>query len=193
MVVKIRSKEVEIWDSLPGRTCKKTRENLVYHLLNTLDMIFDNEIMIHFDEGCTFSSFKICHPDCVPIQQNGFDCGIYMLKFMEDYENASKAGDKYHSVNERLRIALSLLKHPDNQARKNIAEARQRSLQKVLCKKRGPQTMKTNEDRVAHSDTDEGLQRSPKKKKTIQEIDATNVNKKRGRGRPRGSKNKLKK
>ncbi|KAM5584284.1 hypothetical protein ABKV19_003912 [Rosa sericea] len=150
-------------------------------------MIFDNEIRIHFDEGCTFFSFKIIHPDCVPVQKNGFDCGIFMIKFMEDYENASKAGDK------RLRIALTLLKHPDNQARNNIAEARQRSLQKVRCKKRGPDTMKTGQDSTTRSHTDEGLQRSPKKMKAIQEIDAANVNKKKGPGRPRGSKNKTKK
>ncbi|KAM5584283.1 ubiquitin-like-specific protease 1A [Rosa sericea] len=156
-------------------------------------MIFDNEIRIHFDEGCTFFSFKIIHPDCVPVQKNGFDCGIFMIKFMEDYENASKAGDKYHSMNERLRIALTLLKHPDNQARNNIAEARQRSLQKVRCKKRGPDTMKTGQDSTTRSHTDEGLQRSPKKMKAIQEIDAANVNKKKGPGRPRGSKNKTKK
>ncbi|XP_062005787.1 uncharacterized protein LOC133722961 [Rosa rugosa] len=136
---------------------------------------------------------KIIHPDCVPVQRNGFDCGIFMIKFMEDYENASKAGDKYHSVNERLRIALTLLKHPDNQARNNIAEARQRSLQKVICKKRGSNTMKTDQDCTTRSDTDEGSQRSPKKMKAIQEIDATNMNKKMGPGRPRGSKNKPKK
>ncbi|KAL6226601.1 hypothetical protein ACLB2K_000563 [Fragaria x ananassa] len=84
--------------------------------LKTLDIMFEDEIYIFFHERWLFSSFKIFRPGCVPIQPNDFDCGIYIIKFMEDFENASKAGDKFDSETERLRIAMKLVKHPDNQA-----------------------------------------------------------------------------
>lgn len=124
MVIKIPSKEVEIWDSLPCRTRETARNELASILviddvylfyfiigymsslnkitllfvqLKTLDIMFEDEIYIFFHERWLFSSFKIFHPGCVPIQPNDFDCGIYTIKFMEDFENASKAGDKVRS------------------------------------------------------------------------------------------------
>lgn len=124
MVIKIPSKEVEIWDSLPCRTRETARNELASILviddvylfyfiigymsslnkitllfvqLKTLDIMFEDEIYIFFHERWLFSSFKIFRPGCVPIQPNDFDCGIYIIKFMEDFENASKAGDKVRS------------------------------------------------------------------------------------------------
>ncbi|KAL6218571.1 hypothetical protein ACLB2K_011781 [Fragaria x ananassa] len=89
---------------------------LLFVQLKTLDIMFEDEIYIFFHERWLFSSFKIFRPSCVPIQPNDFDCGIYIIKFMEEFENASKAGDKFDSETERLRIATKLVKHPDNQA-----------------------------------------------------------------------------
>nr|XP_011467008.1 PREDICTED: uncharacterized protein LOC105352234 [Fragaria vesca subsp. vesca] len=97
MVIKIPSKEVEIWDSLPCRTRETARNELASILLKTLDIMFEDEIYIFFHERWLFSSFKIFRPGCVPVQPNDFDCGIYTIKFMEDFENASKAGDKVRS------------------------------------------------------------------------------------------------
>ena len=124
MVIKIPSKEVEIWDSLPCRTRETARNELASILviddvylfyfiigymsslnkitllfvqLKTLDIMFEDEIYIFFHERWLFSSFKFFRPSCVPIQPNDFDCGIYIIKFMEDFENASKAGDKVRS------------------------------------------------------------------------------------------------
>lgn len=55
-----------------------------------LDAIFEAEIAVCFKKKWTFCSFTVRRPDCVPIQPNGFDCGIFMLKFMIDYDNASQ-------------------------------------------------------------------------------------------------------
>lgn len=62
--------------------------------LKALDMIFDSEIAACYDKAWSFCSFTVFRPNSVPIQPNAFDCGIFMIKFMEDYENASKAGNK---------------------------------------------------------------------------------------------------
>lgn len=55
-----------------------------------LDAIFEAEIAVCFKKKWTFCSFTVHRLDCVPIQPNGFDCGIFMLKFMIDYDNASQ-------------------------------------------------------------------------------------------------------
>ena len=51
--------------------------------LRVLDLILFGDITVNFPTNCYFTNFDILHPNNVPIQPNGSDCGLYVMKFME--------------------------------------------------------------------------------------------------------------
>ncbi|KAK9932836.1 hypothetical protein M0R45_020058 [Rubus argutus] len=164
-----------------------------------LDAIFEAENYCLFQKKWKFCSFTVRRPDCVPIQPNGFDCGIFMLKFMIDYDNASQiVGDEFDSINERVQLALRLLKHPNNLALSDIDKAMQESLLEDTIgtsAKRKTKTIKEIDEGMKHGvDENKGNKctKVVKKERDVQKEEPL-LPAKRGRGRPPGAKNKLKK
>ena len=51
-----------------------------------LDSVFHDDILSVFGTGWTFSSFSVVSPlDANPIQPNGVDCGIFVIRHMQYY------------------------------------------------------------------------------------------------------------
>ena len=51
--------------------------------LQGLDEVFLDDYFRKFDPLWDFFSFKISYLDNVPLQSNGADCGLFVMKFME--------------------------------------------------------------------------------------------------------------
>lgn len=53
--------------------------------LSTLDRLFKSEIKQHKQNDFQFSNFKVSIKSGTPQQDNGHDCGVYVMKFMESF------------------------------------------------------------------------------------------------------------
>ncbi|KAL6288544.1 hypothetical protein ACE6H2_006054 [Prunus campanulata] len=96
LVCDIFHKKAEIWDSLPDARHNKKPEN-------------DCHIT-------TFSSFSVVSPlDANPVQPNGVDCGIFVIRHMQYY--CQLWHDQYDSNVQRMRLAIELLRNEKNQLR----------------------------------------------------------------------------
>ncbi|KAI5334900.1 hypothetical protein L3X38_025033 [Prunus dulcis] len=119
LVCDIFHKKVEIWDSLPYGSHNKKRENDCHISLLYLDSVFHDDILSVFGTGWTFSSFSVVSPlDANPIQPNGVDCGIFVIRHMQYYRQLWY--DRYDSNVQRMRLAIELLRNEKNQLRDAI-------------------------------------------------------------------------
>ncbi|PRQ59143.1 putative Ulp1 protease family catalytic domain-containing protein [Rosa chinensis] len=202
IVIKIATTDVEIWDTCPSPARKMARNDLVYYVLLALDTIFDTEIQSCFKKGWSFCSFTVRNVDDIEFQQNDFDCGIFMLRYIINYDNPLK--DELDSVNRRVQLALWMLKHPKNQAWLKINEALDNENKNDGAQKK-IKTIEDIDEAIGNSVDDNYEKRCSKvvqkKSSTVQarghEKRCSKVLQKksstvqaRGRGRPLGAKNR---
>ncbi|KAJ7958539.1 Ubiquitin-like-specific protease [Quillaja saponaria] len=120
-VVRVKESIVEIWDSLPTYISRRVEE--VKNILLGLDTIFMNDIKNNFYHGWSFAKFHIKMPENIPIQPNGYDCGMYVIKYMKLAEATKCPNFKFHSDEERLALALDILKGDINEKRDDLHNA----------------------------------------------------------------------
>ncbi|XP_040367122.1 ubiquitin-like-specific protease 1A isoform X2 [Rosa chinensis] len=94
IVIKLARTDVEIWDTYPNPARTMAQNDLVSYVLLALDTIFDTEIQSCFKKGWSFCSFTVFNVNDIDIQQNNFDCGIFMLRYIINYDNPLK--DEVH-------------------------------------------------------------------------------------------------
>ncbi|KAK9199018.1 hypothetical protein WN944_014205 [Citrus x changshan-huyou] len=100
--------------------------------LHALDLVLLRDIAFNFPSDWYFADFDILYPNNVPIQPNGNDCGLYVMKFMETPCEMLFPTYKYESDEERFRLALLLVNGDANEVRDSV-------IQKALSF-RGPKT-----------------------------------------------------
>ncbi|XP_062075458.1 uncharacterized protein LOC133779520 [Humulus lupulus] len=84
--------------------------------LSTLDGLFKSEIKQHKQNDFQFSNFKVSIKSGTPQQDNGHDCGVYVMKFMESFKREESVC-LFASVDEWLKIACRLVTHDRNEVR----------------------------------------------------------------------------
>ncbi|CAL8091593.1 unnamed protein product [Prunus armeniaca] len=134
VVVHIGDKKVEIWDSLPGARYNAGRYQLGERIMKVLDYMYKDEIVKYFEKGWQFAKFNIVRTDKARKQQNGYDCGIFVMNWLEDIECTSHGSNKFQHATERVRVALSLLKNPNNTCLKEVRESARRVVDEELDK-----------------------------------------------------------
>ncbi|KDO39623.1 hypothetical protein CISIN_1g0475251mg, partial [Citrus sinensis] len=83
-IMNIKDKTADIWDSLPNSEIEPNhRQEIVKQNLHALDLVLFRDIAFNFPSDWYFADFDILYPNNVPIQPNGNDCGLYVMKFME--------------------------------------------------------------------------------------------------------------
>ncbi|KAH9780373.1 hypothetical protein KPL71_008049 [Citrus sinensis] len=118
-VLIVKTQTVEIWDSLHSNTSNSHREEIVRAILQGLDEVFLDDFLGKFHSCWDFFSFKISYLDNVPVQPNGTDCGLFVIKFMEMQCDLLSI-KHYNSTIERYRIALHLVNGDTNKVRDSI-------------------------------------------------------------------------
>lgn len=115
-VILMVEKTIEIWDSFPVRM--KEREAMVLRIMNAIQHILTHEIdvkgfSIH---GTKIPNFTLSTPLKVPKQPNTTDCGLFVIKFMEEYRSVFADYDesKWDSIKERCKLMFRLMMHPKN-------------------------------------------------------------------------------
>ncbi|KAB5515707.1 hypothetical protein DKX38_026355 [Salix brachista] len=107
-VLHIQKQVVEIWDSL-AKSSGSSVDNRLPNMLATLDTLFEDDIERNHLDGWSFASFSVDRPPNVPQQPNGYDCGVYVIKFMLAPEEATQPDFDFDSDTERLDVVLRLL------------------------------------------------------------------------------------
>ncbi|XP_024951120.2 uncharacterized protein LOC102628600 isoform X3 [Citrus sinensis] len=125
LVVDISHATATIWDSLesPSRREKMINESLA--ILASLDFVLRQEARALFCNQFTFLNFQICRQAGLPQQPNGFDCGYYVMKYMDSPCIVVHDSYQHDSDHARLLLALYLVQSPLNKIRcRLIQEAR---------------------------------------------------------------------
>ncbi|KAF9663186.1 hypothetical protein SADUNF_Sadunf17G0012100 [Salix dunnii] len=107
-VLHIKKQVVEIWDSL-AKSSGSSVDNRLPSMLATLDILFEDDIEQNYPDGWSFTSFSVDRSPNVPQQTNGYDCGVYVIKFMLAPEEATQPDFDLDSDTERLDVVLRLL------------------------------------------------------------------------------------
>ncbi|KAK9216251.1 hypothetical protein WN944_008258 [Citrus x changshan-huyou] len=125
LLVDISHATATIWDSLesPSRREKMINESLA--ILASLDFVLRQEARALFGNRFSFFNFQICCQAGVPQQPNGFDCGYYVMKYMDNPSIVVHDSYQHDSDHARLLLALYLVQSPLNKIRRRlIQEAR---------------------------------------------------------------------
>ncbi|CAB4309092.1 unnamed protein product [Prunus armeniaca] len=102
--------KAEIWDSLPDARHNKKRENDCHISVNS---VFHDDILSIFGTEWTFSFFSVVSPLNVnPIQPNGVNCGIFVIRHMQYY--CQLWYDRYDSNEQQMRLAIELVRNEKN-------------------------------------------------------------------------------
>nr|XP_048326885.1 uncharacterized protein LOC107413262 isoform X2 [Ziziphus jujuba var. spinosa] len=109
LIVCVKEAIAEIWDPLPNRRRRNYREENARQILRSLDIVFADEIDCVFHQSKRFEDFNLEIPENLPKQPNGYDCGIFVIKYMEDSCIANDLNHLNNSVEERLRLVLQLV------------------------------------------------------------------------------------
>ncbi|XP_031111112.1 uncharacterized protein LOC116015227 [Ipomoea triloba] len=118
----IQTKEAAIFDSYLQNKKAKTRTHEAEEVLKSLHNCLIEHAMV--DESFSYSDdkngvWKISIPGWVPQQKNGYDCGVFVMLFMEQGKNLTRE-TRFETEKERRRIALQLLYHPGNERRSQV-------------------------------------------------------------------------
>ncbi|CAL9018524.1 unnamed protein product [Prunus brigantina] len=91
-----------------------------------------DEIVKYFEKGWQFTKFNIVQTDKARKQLNGWDCGIFIMNWLEDIQCTSHGSNKvsrhiyrfiFQHASERVCVALSLVKNPNNTGLKEVTES----------------------------------------------------------------------
>ncbi|XP_024037319.1 uncharacterized protein LOC112097185 isoform X1 [Citrus clementina] len=96
-----------------------------YYSLASLDFVLRQEARALFGNRFSFLNFQIYCQAGLPKQPNGFDCGYYVMKYMDSPCIVVHDSDQHDSDHARLLLALYLVQSPLNKIRRRlIQEAR---------------------------------------------------------------------
>ncbi|POO00521.1 Ulp1 protease family, C-terminal catalytic domain containing protein [Trema orientale] len=107
----VKERMVEIWDSLSTARDKPKREKKAYKMLETLDTLLSLDRKMAFGDGFRFIDCPIRRVLGIPKQDNGADCGVFVMMYMEALSKGKENCPLFFSVDERLRIALKIIRH----------------------------------------------------------------------------------
>ncbi|KAJ6370507.1 hypothetical protein OIU76_028733 [Salix suchowensis] len=93
----------------------------LHNLLVSLDALFKDDIDQKYQNVWSFKDFRMERPSNVPQQPNGYDCGVYVIKFMVAPEEVTNPDFVFDSDNERLEVALRLLASDVNSCSDDLA------------------------------------------------------------------------
>ncbi|XP_028777880.1 probable disease resistance protein At4g27220 [Neltuma alba] len=130
-IIHVKNEEIEIWDSLLDTCVAETdRDENTRKLLLAMEKLFVN---------VAFTGFRSKMKTDILKQPNGFDCGIFVMKFTEQSYNYVKINPSFQfgSEKERDDLALKLLNSDLNQEKRNLyGKARRHYAQKQDGNKR---------------------------------------------------------
>ncbi|KAI9078142.1 hypothetical protein K1719_039910 [Acacia pycnantha] len=111
----LNKKVVEIWDSLPTFVAETVRDE------TTKKLFFAMEILFNQEKGA-FSDYQKEMANDICFQDNGFDCGVFVINYMQQSDNYVKRDSSFQfdSKKEREDLALKLLTNDLNQEKQNL-------------------------------------------------------------------------
>ncbi|KAH8484539.1 hypothetical protein H0E87_028850 [Populus deltoides] len=119
-VLHMKKQVVEIWDSL-AKSSGSSVDKRLPNMVAILDILFEDDIQQNYPDGWSFASFSVDRSPNVPQQTNGYDCGVYVIKFMLAPEEATQPDFVFDSDTERLDVVLRLLDGNVNSCRNELA------------------------------------------------------------------------
>ncbi|PON95059.1 Ulp1 protease family, C-terminal catalytic domain containing protein [Trema orientale] len=108
----IKKRVVEIQDSLSIVRDRPARAELAYEMLETLDTLLLLDRKMAFGDDYRFVDCIIRHLFGIPKQDNGNDCRVFVMMYMEAL---------IFAADERLRISLQLTRHPLNSVKDSLS------------------------------------------------------------------------
>ncbi|XP_050371951.1 uncharacterized protein LOC126789914 [Argentina anserina] len=121
IVVHVRRRVAEVWDSAPGFTGAATAERMA---VNTLRYLRDVHFLFTPLSGTNhphdFAEYEILFPVNAPGQRGGRECGIYTIQNMQYYGQVW--WDGYDGAEHRASILLQCMKYPANESHRWIQE-----------------------------------------------------------------------
>ncbi|KAI9078140.1 hypothetical protein K1719_039908 [Acacia pycnantha] len=117
-IIHLKNKEIEVWDSLPN-TSEAKIEEATKKLLIAMEKLF---------EKVTFTEFHSKKADDILLQPNGFDCGVFVINYMQQSDNYVKRDSSFQfdSQKEREDLALKLLNNDMNKEKQNLYDKARR-------------------------------------------------------------------
>ncbi|KAM6589671.1 hypothetical protein CsatA_012276 [Cannabis sativa] len=117
LIVKMK-RIIEIWVSLHGG--KSVGNEILKEAIKNLDCFLSEEIKkLHGGNKWSFTEFEVIMMG-VPQQPNTFDCGIYVIKFMEERDTQFLVPLMYYdNDNERMRVAWKIFSSSFNKVRES--------------------------------------------------------------------------
>ncbi|KAM6547181.1 hypothetical protein CsatB_018857 [Cannabis sativa] len=115
-----------IWDSLKtprGKDVKDFRVRAASEMLRTLDDLLQVDMALELGEKFNFASLPLDYARRVPQQDNGVDCGVYVMKFMEHFFNRGNVAEidvEHVTSQDRFNIMMNLIQHPKNECRATV-------------------------------------------------------------------------
>lgn len=110
----------EIWDPFPDGRSNRKREQQAQRILHSFDAIFHSKMPANAKPSTRFIWFPIQLGQGVPKQANGFDCAIYVLKFMETPGLIPTKSYMHDSQDVRGRLVVQLIDSAFNDARPQL-------------------------------------------------------------------------
>ncbi|KAI9078130.1 hypothetical protein K1719_039898 [Acacia pycnantha] len=122
-IIHLKNKEIEIWDSLPNTT-EAEKSETTEKLLTAMEKLF---------EKVAFTEFRRKMADDILSQPNGFDCGVFVINYMQQSDNYVKRDSSFQfdSQKEREDLALKLLNNDLNKEKKNLYDKARRHYAQV--------------------------------------------------------------
>ncbi|XP_060970603.1 uncharacterized protein LOC133037403 [Cannabis sativa] len=110
---------VEIRDSLSSAMHKRSRRSTCVEMLQTLDQLFApvKPADLNFSEFVIISSSKD-----YPQQQNGHDCGMFVMKYMESLFEENEILEEFDPIEARLDCVGKIVTHESNKAKHAVME-----------------------------------------------------------------------
>ncbi|KAI9104270.1 hypothetical protein K1719_023106 [Acacia pycnantha] len=108
---------IEIWDSLHNNKFVAVTERDE----TTKKLLFAMEILFEKEKGA-LSNYKLERANDILLQDNEFDCGVFVIKYMQQSDNYVKRNPlfQFDSQKEREDLALKLLTNDLNQEKQNL-------------------------------------------------------------------------
>ncbi|KAL9441932.1 hypothetical protein AB3S75_020437 [Citrus x aurantiifolia] len=112
-IVNVKEGYGEVWDPLPDGRSNRKREQQAERILHS-------KLPPNAKPSTRFIWFPIRSGEGVPKQPNGFDCGIYVIKFMETPGLIPNKSYMHDSQDVRGRLAVQLIDSAFNEARAGL-------------------------------------------------------------------------
>ncbi|KAA8535770.1 hypothetical protein F0562_030728 [Nyssa sinensis] len=117
-MINFRCKCINILDPLSTKALNQQQEEEVRTLANSLQLILKCH---HVSDNIPkIDDFPIERLDWVPQQNNSHDCGLYLIKYLEERNLVSGMQYKFDSAEEREKLAMDLFLHEDNTKKHSV-------------------------------------------------------------------------